>query len=73
MICTLTKYCSNDKIEKNEMGGACSTYGVRRDVYRILLGKLEGKKPLVRPRRRWEDNTEIDLREVGCGALTSSI
>ena len=38
-------------------------------VYRILVGKLEGKKPLGRPRRRWEDNIKMDLRNVGCGGM----
>jgi len=36
-------------------------------VYRVLVGKLEGKRPLGRPRRRWVDNIRIDLQEVGCG------
>ena len=40
--------------------------GERRVVYRALLGKLEGRKPLGRPRRRWEDNIKIDIQEVGC-------
>jgi hypothetical protein len=38
---------------------------IRRSAYRILVGKLEGKRPLGRPRRRWVDNIEIDLRERG--------
>ena len=38
-----------------------------RGVHRVLVGKLEGKRPLGRPRRRWEDNIEMDLREVGGG------
>jgi hypothetical protein len=37
----------------------------RRNAYRILVGKPEGKRPLLRPRRRWEDNIKMDLREVG--------
>ena len=37
----------------------------RRGVYRVLVGKPEGKRPLGKPRRRWEDNIEIDLNEVG--------
>jgi len=41
--------------------------GERRDVYRVLVGKPEGKRPLGRPRRRWEDNIKMDLQEVGCG------
>jgi hypothetical protein len=41
--------------------------GERRDAYRALVGKPEGKRPLGRPRHRWEDNIEMDLREVGWG------
>ena len=41
--------------------------GERRGVYRVLVGKPEGKRPLGRPRRRWEDNIKMDLQEVGCG------
>jgi len=40
--------------------------GERRCVYRILVGKPEGKRPLGRLRRRWEENIKIDLQEVGC-------
>jgi len=43
--------------------------GEKRGVYRILVGKPEGKRPLVRPRRRWEDNIKIDLQEVGGGGM----
>jgi len=50
----------------NEMGGACSAYGERRDVYKVLVGKPEGKRPLERSRRRWKDNIKIDLQEVRC-------
>jgi len=42
-------------------------YGDRRSVYRILVGKPEGKSPLGRPRRRWEDNMNMGLQEVGWG------
>ena len=38
-----------------------------RDVHRVLVGKPEGKRPLGRPRRRWEENIKMDLREVGGG------
>ena len=41
--------------------------GQRRVVYRVLVGKPEGKRPLGRPRRRWEDNIRVDLQEVGLG------
>ena len=37
-----------------------------RNAYRVLVGKPEGKRPLGRPRLRWEDNIKMDLREVGC-------
>jgi hypothetical protein len=47
------------------MGRACSTNGEKRNAYRILVGKPEGKRPLGRPRRRWEDNIRMDLRETG--------
>jgi len=46
------------------VGGACSTMGGMRNVYSILVGKPEGKRPLGRPRRRWEDNIRTDLREI---------
>jgi hypothetical protein len=43
--------------------------GERRGAYRALVGKPEGRRPLGRPRRRWEDNTKMDLREVGWGGM----
>ena len=48
---------------------ACSVYGERRGVYRVLVGKREGKRPLGRPRCRWEDNIKMNLQEVGCGGM----
>jgi len=48
------------------MVGACSTYGGRRVIYRILVGKPEGRRPLGRPRRRWDFNIKTKLQEVGC-------
>ena len=41
----------------------------RKGVYRVLVGEPEGKRPLGRPRRRWEDNIKMDLQEVGCGGM----
>ena len=41
--------------------------GERRGVHRVLVGKPEGKRPLRRPRRRWEDNIKMDIQEVGGG------
>jgi len=49
------------------MGGACRAYGGEKILYRVLVGKPEGKRPLGRPRGRWEDNIKMDLQEVGCG------
>jgi hypothetical protein len=51
------------------MGEACSTNGEKRSAYRIFVGKPEGKRPLERPRRRWEDNIKINLREIGWGSV----
>jgi len=49
--------------------GHVALMGEGRGVYRVLVGKLVGKRPLVRPRRRWEDNIKIDIEEVGCGSM----
>jgi hypothetical protein len=43
--------------------------GAHRGVLRVLVGKPEGKKPLGRPRRRWDDNIKLDLQEAGCGGM----
>jgi len=48
------------------MGWACGAYGSGDGVYRVLVGKPEGRSPLGRPRRRWVD-IRMDLQEVGCG------
>jgi len=49
--------------------GHVARIGERRGVYRVLVGVPEGKRPLGRPRRRWEDNIKMDLQEVGCGGV----
>jgi hypothetical protein len=46
---------------------ACSTNGEKGNVYKLLVGKPEGRRPLGRPRRRWLDNIRMDLVEVGWG------
>jgi hypothetical protein len=43
--------------------------GEERGVYRVSVGKYEGKSPVGRPRRRWEVNITVDLQEVGCGGM----
>jgi hypothetical protein len=59
-----------DKIE-NERGGARSADGEGRGVYRVLMGKPERKRPLGRPRCRWDDNIKMYVQEVGCGVCTA--
>ena len=49
--------------------GHVARVGVRKGVYIVLMGRLEEKSPLGRPRRRWEDNIKKDLQEVGCGGV----
>jgi len=49
------------------MGGTCSAYGERRGVYRVLVRKSEGRRPLGRLRPRWEDNIKMDIQEVEYG------
>jgi len=49
--------------------GHVARMGEDRGVYRVLVGKSEGRKPLGRPRRRWVDNIRMDLQEVGCGYM----
>jgi len=48
------------------LAGHVAHMGEERGVYRVLVGKPEGRKPLGRPRRRWADNIRMDLQEVGC-------
>ena len=67
MICTPYPILCGCKIETNEMGRTCSTYGEGRGVHRVLVGKPEGKRLLGRPRRRWENNIKMDVQEVGGG------
>jgi hypothetical protein len=48
---------------------SCITHGEKRNAYRILVGNPKGKRPLGRPRRRWENNIKLDLREIGWGVM----
>jgi len=49
--------------------GHVARIGEKRGIYRVLVGTLEGKRPLGIPRRRWECNIKMDLQEVGCGDM----
>jgi len=67
-------YCSPNivrliKSRRIRWAGHVARMGKRRDVYTVLVGKPEGKRPLGRPRRRWEDNIKMDLQEVECGGM----
>ena len=55
------------KSRRMRWAGNVARMGEERGVYRVLVGKPEGKRPLERPRRRWVDNIMMDLQEVGCG------
>ena len=55
-------------MEKIRRAGHVARMGEGSDVY-MVLGKPEGKRPLGKPRRRWEDNTNMGLREVGCRGM----
>jgi hypothetical protein len=47
------------------VGGTCGTHGEGRGTYGVLIGRPERKRPLGRPRRRWENNIKMDIREIG--------
>jgi len=55
------------KSRRMSWAGHVARMGEDRGVHRVLVGKPEGKRPLGRPRRRWEDNIKMDLQEVGGG------
>ena len=67
-------YCSLNivrviKSRRMRWVGHVMRMGGGRGMYRVLVGKPEGKRPLGRPRHRWEDNVKMDLQEVGCGSM----
>jgi len=57
------------KSRRMRWAGHVARMGEVRGVYKVLVGKPEGRRPLGRPTRRWEDNIRMDLREVGCGCV----
>jgi len=67
-------YCSPNivrvlKSRRMRWAGHVARMDEEREVYRVLVGKLEGRRPLGRPRRRWVVNIRMDLQEVGCGCM----
>jgi hypothetical protein len=67
-------YCSPSiiriiKSRRMRWAGHVACMGEKRNAYRILVTKPEGKRPLGRPRRGWEDNIKVDLREIGWGGM----
>jgi hypothetical protein len=57
------------KSRRMRWAGHVAHMGEGRGVYRVLVGRPEGRRPLGRPGHRWEDNIRMDLREVGCGCV----
>ena len=57
------------KSRRMRWAGHVAPMGEEREMYRVLVGKPEGKRPLGRPRLRWVDNIRTDLQEVGCGYM----
>ena len=57
------------KSRRMRWAGHVPRMGEERVVHRVLVGKLEGRRPLGRPRRRWVDNIRMNLQEVGCGYM----
>ena len=57
------------KSRRMRWAGRMACMGEEREVYKVLVGKPEGKRPLGRPRHRWVDNIRTDLQEVGCGYM----
>jgi len=67
-------YCSPNivwviKSRRMRWAGHVARLGDKIGVFRVFVGKPEGKRPLGRPRHRWDDNIKLDLQEVGCGGM----
>ena len=71
MICTLHQILI--KSRRMRCVGHVARMGERRGAYRVLVGKREGKRPLGRPRRSWEDNIKVDLKEMVRAAWNGSV
>ena len=66
MVCTRPVLIKSIRMR---WAGHVARVGESRGVYWVLVGKLEGKSPIGRTRRRWEDNIKMDLKEMGCEVL----
>jgi hypothetical protein len=67
VICNHPQISLGDQVKANEVGRACGTHRKERKMYRVLVGKPEGKRPLGKPRRRWEYGIRMDLGKIGWG------
>jgi len=65
ITCTLHQILLRCQVKGDEVGGTCSTHVEMRSAYKILVGKSEGKRPLGRPRRKYEDDIKMDFKEIG--------
>ena len=65
MIFASHRIFSGNRIKEDELGGACSTYGEKRNICTALLGKPERKRPLERATNRWEDDIKMDVKLTG--------
>jgi hypothetical protein len=65
----ISSIINDTKSRRLRWAGQVEHMGDRRGVYRVLVGKPEGKRPLGRLKRKWEDNIKMDLQEVGCEGL----
>jgi hypothetical protein len=68
-LCSLPNIVQVIKSRRLRWAGHVARMGEGRGVYRVLVGKPEGKRLLGRPRHRWEDNFRMDLQELGCGCV----
>jgi len=71
LLMILRKYRLQSVFHKHPMtwAGHVVCMGNRRGIFRVMVGKPEGKRPLGRPRHKGEDNIKMDLQEVGCGGM----
>jgi hypothetical protein len=63
-LCFLLPNTTGSRRKRGNINALIKEMGAMRGAYRMLVGKPEGRRPLGRPRRRWEDNIKMDLREV---------